>query len=105
MTRTAEEMNMVATANAGYQATIKEMTDQIPKLLEMNTNLVKIIEAGGKQAPNDDKATTNGNSGGKQRRTCKYCDKKHKGPDKFCLSRKCNAHLRNENWKGTEVDM
>ena len=105
MTKTAEEMNMVAAANAGYEATIKEMAGQISKLIEMNTNLVKLIEANGKEAPTQDKAPAGNNkskSGGKK---CKYCGKKHKGADKFCLARKCNAHLREgTNWSGTEVD-
>lgn len=109
MTKTAEEMNMVATANAGYEATIKEMAGQISKLIEMNTNLVKVIEANGKAAADKDKAASDsgtGKSGGNgNKRACKYCNKRHKGADKFCLARKCNAHLREgTNWKGTEVD-
>jgi hypothetical protein len=107
ISRTAEEMNMVATTNAGLEAALKEQSKQISRLIEMNQNLLKIIAASGNVAQEKDKATgeeDKASTGNKTKKACKYCKKHHKGAWKFCLARKCNAHLRPDGWKGTEVD-
>lgn len=44
MTRTAEEMNLVATTNARFEATIKEQANQNSKLIGMNNTHAKVIE-------------------------------------------------------------
>jgi hypothetical protein len=79
----------------------------------MNANLVQlVVKLGGKPSDKDNAAEVekNGN-GGKQRKTqqrklklCEYCDEKHPGAGKYCLARKCNAHLCGSDWKGKEVD-
>jgi protein involved in ribonucleotide reduction len=107
ISRTAEEMNMVATTNAGLEATLKEQSKQISRLIEMNHNLLKIVAASGNVAQEKDKATgeeDKSGTGNKTKKACKYCKKHHKGAWKFCLARKCNAHLRPDGWKGAEVD-
>lgn len=125
ISKTAEEMNLVATTNAGLEATVKEQSKQISKLIimnenlvAMNENLVKALAAAGKEASDKDKATDAAKAaveqamkeaarktgGGKEKKPCKYCKKKHKASDKYCLARKCNAHLRPEGWTGKEVD-
>jgi hypothetical protein len=98
---------MVATTNAGLEATLKEQSKQISKLIKMNHNLLKIVAASGNVAQEKDKATNEGDktgTGNKTKKACKYCKKHHKGAWKFCLACKCNAHSRPEGWKGTEVD-
>jgi hypothetical protein len=116
MERSGEQMNTVAATNAKLEATIAEMTKQISKLTEMNSNLVKaLIAVGGKVADknNADKVAEQdkennankrprGNQG--NRKECSYCKKTHPNAGKFCLARKCNTHLRPNNWKGTEID-
>lgn len=53
----------------------------------------------------EEKESGNAKKKGKfQLRECDYCGQTHKGAGKFCVARKCNAHLRPPNWKGTKVD-
>ena len=123
--KTAEEMNLVATTNAGLEATVKEQSKQISKLITMNENLVtmnenlvKALTVAGKEASEKDKASDAAKAaveqalkdaarktgGGKEKKPCKFCKKKHRASDKYCLARKCNAHLRPDGWTGKEVD-
>jgi transcription initiation factor IIF auxiliary subunit len=113
MQASTEQMNAVALANTKNEATIAKLGDQIGKLNEMNANLVQlVVKLEGKPSDKDNAAEVekNGN-GGKQRKTqqrklklCEYCDEKHPGAGKYCLARKCNAHLCGSDWKGKEVD-
>jgi hypothetical protein len=66
------------------EATIKEQTKQISRLLEMNNNLVKARVAEGKQVADKDKATeedkkTSGkrNSKGRKLKMCDFCKTEH----------------------------
>jgi hypothetical protein len=111
MQKSAEEINAVVTTNASMEATIKEQTKQISRLLEMNNNLVKALVAAGKQVADKDKATdedkkTSGkrNSKGRKLKMCDFCKTEHWGAGKGCLARKCNKHLRPDNWSGAEID-
>jgi hypothetical protein len=125
ISKTAEEMNLVATTNAGLEATVKEQSKQISKLITMNKNLVamnenlvKALAAAGKEASDKDKVTDAAKAvveqalkeaarktgGGKEKKPCKYCKKKHKASYKYFLARKCNAHLHPDGWTGKEVD-
>jgi hypothetical protein len=113
MQASTEQMNAVALTNTKNEATITKLAEQISRLNEMNANLVKVIATlGGKAADKDNAAEVEKkNTGGKRRRTqqrelklCEYCKEKHPGAGKYCLARKCNAHLRGGDWKGKEVD-
>jgi cysteinyl-tRNA synthetase len=111
MQKSAEEINAVLATNSSLEATIKEQTKQISRLLEMNNNLVKALVAAGKQIPDKDKATeedkkTSGrrNPKGRKLKMCEFCKTEHWGAGKGCLARKCNKHLRPDNWSGAEID-
>jgi hypothetical protein len=115
MQKSAEEINAVVATNTGLEATIKglertisEQSKQISKLIGMNENLVKALATAGKEVQDKDKADkakaeAEKKTGGATR-LCPYCKKKHWGAGKRCVARKCNAHLRPDNWKGEEVD-
>jgi hypothetical protein len=84
MQKSAEEINAVVATNASMEATIKEQTKQISRLLEMNNNLVKARVAEGKQVADKDKATeedkkTSGkrNSKGRKLKMCDFCKTEH----------------------------
>jgi ribosomal protein S14 len=93
------------------------MTKQISRLTNMNTNLVNALIAMGvggkvsdknnaekeqeKENKNSNKRSRGSNS---EKKECSYCKKTHAMAGKFCLARKCNAHLRPNNWRGAEID-
>ena len=108
MQKNAEEMNAVAAANSGYEATIKgleatitEQAKQITKLIEMNNVLVASLVAAGKEVDEKQKAASEEK---KVARMCKYCKQRHWGAGKKCFARKCNKDKRPANWTGVEVD-
>jgi transcription antitermination factor NusG len=116
MEKSGKQVNAVATTNAKMEATIAELTKQVAKLTNMNCNLVKaLIAAGAKVADrnNAEKAKEKENASGNrsrkrgrsgQAKECQYCNKTHKNAGMYCLDRICNAYLRPDRWKGTEVD-
>ena len=109
MQANTEQMNAVATTNAGLEATIKEQSKQITTLLRMNDNLVKALVAAGVKVAEDDKAEQEKKKKGKitkerEWRMCPFCKDRHKGAGKGCLRRKVNKHLRPDSWEGTEID-
>ena len=105
-TKHSEEMNMVATTNAGLQAVIEQQTKQMQTLMEMNANLMEMVKKGGGNPAGNDAANAaqEKEAPKKEKKKCPYCGKGHKISWKYCLARKCNAHLRPDNWKGKEVD-
>ena len=115
MEKSAEQINAVAMANAGFEQTIKGLeatitaqSKQITKLLEMNQSLVGMLAAAGLKPADKDKADAEeekkNNGGGHRYRMCRYCEERHRGAGKGCMARNVNAHLRPSNYKGKTVD-
>jgi hypothetical protein len=90
------------------------MTKQIGKLTEMNSNLVTALIAMGAKVSDKNNAekqekenkVSNKRSRGSngEKKECSYCKKTHANAGKYCLARKCNAHLRPNNWRGADID-
>ena len=122
MERSTEEMNLVAATNSKLEATISNQMKVIVKLMEMNDNLVKQLVAAGQQAAKKNKVSEEEKKAieeaAKKRKSeqqdkrprrndpkeCDYCGLTHRGAGRACHARKLNAHLRPDNWSGTEVD-
>ena len=122
MERSAEEMNLVAATNSKLESTISEQMKLISRLMEMNENLVKQLAAAGQQAAKKNKVAEDEKKAHEEaakkrkaeqqekrtrrsdNRDCEYCGLSHRGAGKACHARKLNAHLRPDNWNGTEVD-
>lgn len=118
--RNGEQMNAVAMTNAKLENTVAELTKQMGQLLTMNSNLVQTIVAlGGTVADKNNAAKVEEKENASKKRKldkeksaekklvakkCNFCGEKHTMYGKFCVARKCNAHLRPEGWSGTEID-